>query len=226
MEGQSSYTGPRADIRLRCCQLRRTLAVEPWPSFARSAILSARTSSGDATSFHCPTHGDFKVADTVLRRQRTTPESKQFLVCQCRQLECLGGELQLRRILGRSVHGSKLVTIVCRIGARRSRVSIPLGGLVFEPCASDPKRTFGQNLSPVSSAVFHQSRAAIGTERTRHSVSRNVRLRSRHWAHLAKCLLLIQIGHRHAAQPEPLGKVSAYMLRSDCISIKHDCGKG
>jgi hypothetical protein len=27
-------------------------------------ILSART--GDATGYHCPTHGDFKVADTVL----------------------------------------------------------------------------------------------------------------------------------------------------------------
>ena len=29
-------------------------------------ILSARASTyGDAAAFHCPTHGDFKVADTV-----------------------------------------------------------------------------------------------------------------------------------------------------------------
>ena len=45
--------------------------------------------------------------------------------------------------------------IVRLIGARRSRVSIPLGGLVFDPCASDQKHTFGQNLRLVSSAVFH-----------------------------------------------------------------------
>jgi hypothetical protein len=28
--------------------------------------LSARASGRDATAFHCPTHGDFKVADIVL----------------------------------------------------------------------------------------------------------------------------------------------------------------
>ena len=26
--------------------------------------------AGDATSFHCPTHGDFKVADTVLAKAK------------------------------------------------------------------------------------------------------------------------------------------------------------
>jgi hypothetical protein len=33
-------------------------------------ILSTRASGGVATAFHCPTHGDFKVADTVLAKAK------------------------------------------------------------------------------------------------------------------------------------------------------------
>jgi len=33
-------------------------------------ILSTKLPAGDATAFHCPTHGDFKVADTVLAKAK------------------------------------------------------------------------------------------------------------------------------------------------------------
>ena len=70
MEGQSSYTGPRADIRLRCCQLRRTLAVAMAVVCPICKSSAQELPAGDATSFHCPTHGDFKVADTVLAKAK------------------------------------------------------------------------------------------------------------------------------------------------------------
>jgi len=33
--------------------------------------------TGDATSFHCPTHGDFKVADTVFEEAKTKDYTRE-----------------------------------------------------------------------------------------------------------------------------------------------------
>ena len=42
----------------------------PWPPFAQSANAQQEVSrTGDATGFHCPAHGDFKVADTVFAEE-------------------------------------------------------------------------------------------------------------------------------------------------------------
>jgi hypothetical protein len=33
--------------------------------------------TGDATAFHCPTHGDFKVADTVFAEEKTKDYTRE-----------------------------------------------------------------------------------------------------------------------------------------------------
>jgi len=66
----------RKRIKIKCAEPLGVAMTTVCP-ICKSPAQQELDRSGDAISFHCPTHGDFKVADDVFAgpRLRTTPQS-------------------------------------------------------------------------------------------------------------------------------------------------------